>query len=89
MMANRLMTMFELNRTVNDYALLIINDLKVHLEMKNDNVCIILIQMLIYMSKTVKDIIKKLFDIDNVYIYTRVTGSKIKFIIDEFLAIIN
>lgn len=89
MMANRLMTMFELNRTVNDYALLIINDLKVHLEIKNENVCIILIQMLIYMSKTVKDIIKKLFDIDNVYIYTRVTGSKIKFIIDEFLAIIN
>jgi hypothetical protein len=32
MMSNRLMTMFELNRT--DYALLIINDLKVNLDIR-------------------------------------------------------
>lgn len=89
MMSNRLMTMFELNRTVSDYALLIINDLKVNLDIRNESVCIILIQMLIYMSKTIKDIIKNLFDIDHVYIYSRVNGSKIKFIIDEFLSIIN
>jgi hypothetical protein len=89
MMANRLMTMFELNRTVEEYASMIISDLKINLEMKNENVCIILIQMLIYMSKTVKNTIKSLFDIDCVYLYSRVNGCQIKFIIDEFLNIIS
>lgn len=89
MMINRLMTIFNLEKTVEEYGYIIINDLKKTLEQKNENVCILLIQMLIYMLKTVKPLIKKIFDIDHKYIYSRVTGSKTRFVIDEFLAILK
>jgi hypothetical protein len=88
MMVNRLMMMFKLEKTVDDYVQIIINDLKKTLDEKNENVCIIIIQMMIYMIKTLKALIKRLFDIDQKYIYTRITGSKTKFIIDEFLPLL-
>jgi len=89
MMVNRLMTIFNLEKSVEEYGYIIVNDLKKTLEQKNENVCIILIQMLIYMLKTVKPLVKKVFDIDHNYIYTRIIGSKTKFVIDEFLAILK
>jgi hypothetical protein len=89
MMINRLMTIFNLEKSVEEYGYIIITDLKKTLELKNENVCILLIQMLIYMLKTVKPLVKKIFDIDHKYIYSRVVGSKTKFVIDEFLAILK
>jgi len=89
MMVNRLMTILKLEKTVEEYAIKIINDLKNTLDDKNENVCVIIIQMLIYMIKTVKSLIKSIFNIDPKYMYSKISGSKTKFIIEEFFSLLK
>lgn len=88
-MIYNLITLFNLTKNIKDYSMIIINDLKLNIENKNEDCSILLFQMLIFITKTEKKIIKEIGNWDFDYIHSKISSNKFKFIVEEFIALIN
>lgn len=82
MMVSKLLLNFTLDKTIDDYIILIVKDLKNNFD--NENIIIIIIQMLNYIETVYKNKISQYLNLNKNIIIKKITGYKNKFIIEEF-----
>lgn len=91
-MIYNLVKLFNLDKNIKYYSNLIVNDLKLNLDNKNEEISIFIFQMLIFITKKEKQIIKDIGILDHKYLSKILhdkLSNKLKFTIEEFLILIK
>lgn len=88
-MIYNLIKLFNLDKNIKHYVTILINDLKLNLDNEKEEISIIIFQMIIFITKTEKKLIKEIGILNHKYLYSKILSNKLKFTIEEFLELIK